>query len=250
MELIFSARRAGPSRLCVLGAGNCNDLDLQALVQAFREVRLVDLDGHALEAACRRQHMAGPATLIRQGGTDLGGIAERLAAVGRTAATQREKQELLHLAANPPKVDLGGPFDIVVSTCLLTQLMNAAVDALGDRHPKLPELLAAIRTSHIRLLARSVRAGGAGVLVTDVASSDSCPRIATAVDGDLAGLEESIAANGQYFLGVQPALIEEQLRTDVYLSSRIGTITQTRPWKWQITSRRAYLVVGFLFTVR
>ena len=39
---------AGPSngrgRLCILGAGNCNDLDLTKLLEVFEQVVFVDLD--------------------------------------------------------------------------------------------------------------------------------------------------------------------------------------------------------------
>ena len=248
--LILSACRPGAQRLCVLGAGNCNDLDLQELSQAYEETRLVDLDAHALEEACQRQSVAASAQVVPHRGTDLSGIAARLTALCRPGVTQGETDELLRLAANPPELELGGPFDVVASTCLLTQLMNSAVDAMGDDHPKLPELLATIRRTHIRLLARTVKAGGTGLLITDVASSDACSRITTAPDSELAGLESSLAANGQYFLGVEPALIEEQLKTDVYLVSRIRKTIRTPPWRWRITSRRTYLIVAFLFTAR
>ncbi|MCA9022365.1 MAG: hypothetical protein KDA74_19585, partial [Planctomycetaceae bacterium] len=43
-ELAQSSR----GRLCVLGAGNCNDLDLQKLSQVYSEIHLVDLDESAL----------------------------------------------------------------------------------------------------------------------------------------------------------------------------------------------------------
>src|SRR5881275_908124 len=41
--------------ICVLGAGNCNDLDLKWLAQVYREVHLVDLDDVALRSAVERQ---------------------------------------------------------------------------------------------------------------------------------------------------------------------------------------------------
>ena len=47
-----------PGRLCVLGAGNCNDLDLAALLRAHREVHLVDLDAEALAQGVERQGVA------------------------------------------------------------------------------------------------------------------------------------------------------------------------------------------------
>ncbi|MDB5389789.1 MAG: hypothetical protein JWM11_5435, partial [Planctomycetaceae bacterium] len=42
-------------RLCVFGAGNCNDLDLHRLRNHFREIHLVDLDADALLAGCQAQ---------------------------------------------------------------------------------------------------------------------------------------------------------------------------------------------------
>src|SRR3954469_24491864 len=42
-------------RLAVLGAGNCNDLDLTALAHSFRELHLFDIDSQALAGAYERQ---------------------------------------------------------------------------------------------------------------------------------------------------------------------------------------------------
>jgi len=41
------------ARLCVLGAGNCNDLDLPELAGHFGEIHLVDLDATATRNATR-----------------------------------------------------------------------------------------------------------------------------------------------------------------------------------------------------
>ena len=43
-RLLVADGLGGGGRLCVLGAGNCNDLDLPALAEAFDEIHLVDLD--------------------------------------------------------------------------------------------------------------------------------------------------------------------------------------------------------------
>src|SRR5438552_2239549 len=45
-------------RICVLGAGNCNDLDLRWLTQVYREVQLVDIDPDALPRAATFQKVA------------------------------------------------------------------------------------------------------------------------------------------------------------------------------------------------
>src|SRR5580658_1317710 len=43
------------ARLCILGAGNANDLDLERFVATFAEVHLTDLDSSALTRAFERQ---------------------------------------------------------------------------------------------------------------------------------------------------------------------------------------------------
>src|SRR5690349_17998645 len=49
------AGRATGLRLCVLGAGNANDLDIEQLRSRFSEITLVDLDAEALARATARQ---------------------------------------------------------------------------------------------------------------------------------------------------------------------------------------------------
>ena len=44
MSLLLRLGGDGSRRLCVLGAGNCNDLDLVRLARSFAQVHLVDLD--------------------------------------------------------------------------------------------------------------------------------------------------------------------------------------------------------------
>src|SRR5688572_33041802 len=54
-ELILTGRELTPGgKLCALGAGNCNDLELNRLLDAFDEVHLVDIDPAALAKAAER----------------------------------------------------------------------------------------------------------------------------------------------------------------------------------------------------
>ncbi len=52
-RLIVPEARGG--MICVLGAGNCNDLDLKWLAGAYRQVHLVDIDAAALRRAVEKQ---------------------------------------------------------------------------------------------------------------------------------------------------------------------------------------------------
>src|SRR5262245_52670297 len=73
-----AASLEGGPRLCVLGAGNCGDLDLEQLASRYRSIHLVDLDPEALERA-RERHDAGTrARLVPVAPLDLSGALEPL----------------------------------------------------------------------------------------------------------------------------------------------------------------------------
>ena len=55
LNLVFEESLDRQGKLAILGAGNCNDLDLKDLLGHFREVHLFDLDQTAMEFALRRQ---------------------------------------------------------------------------------------------------------------------------------------------------------------------------------------------------
>src|ERR1043166_2958493 len=57
--LIAAANSPPGSRLCVLGAGNCNDIDLRLLERGFAEIHLVDLDRDAIESGIARRQLTG-----------------------------------------------------------------------------------------------------------------------------------------------------------------------------------------------
>ena len=95
-------------RLCVLGAGNVNDLDLAEVLRVAAQVDLADIDGAAMSAGVRRQGLDGDPRISRHE-HDLSGDG------------------------------VPGAFDVVLSAGVLTQLIEpgAAVEdtlALRDRH--------------------------------------------------------------------------------------------------------------------
>src|SRR3954452_18851336 len=66
---------AARGKLCVLGAGNCNDLDLPRLLESFDQIDLVDIDPTALSTAVRRQGVESDRRVHPHGGVDLTAIA-------------------------------------------------------------------------------------------------------------------------------------------------------------------------------
>jgi len=210
-QLVLSG---GSGRLVVLGAGNCNDLDLATLAGRFDEIHLVDLDGPAMAAATDRQRLPADAKLYLHGDVDV------------TALTQAQ-------------IDSIGKADVVASTTLLTQLLDSVGQAGGDT----PAVLAA-RDTHLLLMADLLAPRGFGLLVTDVVSSDTCPEIRTVSVDQLAPLMTQAISMSNFFTGTNPFAIEQRLGLDPSLPVRPMGVTA--PWRWDIGDR-SYLVcaIGF-----
>ena len=65
-------------RLCLLGAGNANDLDLESLAGRFEQIHLVDLDPAALARARGRQSATTRSRLHDHAPVDLSGLYHQL----------------------------------------------------------------------------------------------------------------------------------------------------------------------------
>jgi hypothetical protein len=57
MALIEGKSKSQNDRLCILGAGNCNDIDLNVLVDRYREIHLIDIDDKAVCEGVSRQEL-------------------------------------------------------------------------------------------------------------------------------------------------------------------------------------------------
>jgi hypothetical protein len=154
---------------------------------------------------------------------------------------------LVQRALAGPTLDFGGPYDVVVSTTLLTQLISLAVAALGNHHPNLTDVTLAIRDGHLRLLARLLRPKGAALLVTDVVSSDTLPELLVARPETLASLLNTALALRNFFTGANPYALAAACRRDVLLCKAVTNVSMVGPWRWQVGPQRAYLVVALSF---
>ena len=238
---------SGGSRLCVLGAGNTNDLDLPALLTAHREVHLVDIDAEALACGATRQGVAGHPGLRLHGGLDVTSTLGLLAGWDPSSAVA--PAELEALAAWPAyraaKV-LPDGFDRVASTCLLSQIQETAAHALGEGHRQLASVKAALRIGHLRLMARLAAPGGEAVLVAEVVSSRTLPGLPAIASGDLVGLLPGLLRAGNHFCGAHPRQLLATLRADPCVGPRVAAAAPLSPWLWRLHAR-TYLVAGLAF---
>ena len=234
-------------RLCVLGAGNCNDIDLNALTAAFAEVHLVDIDVPALEAATRRQDVAGSPRVRLHGGIDLTGIADVFPAWEKKPPGGAEVEAAARRTSERVVPAVGGPFDAVLSPCLLSQLVGYASDVLGRAHPRRREMLLALRTRHLRTIVDLLAPGGAAIVVCDVASSTGYPELLEMRREKLPEFLDRLAYTDRGFDGLSPVAMEAALRADPPIAPLVGAVQRVSPWLWQLGPARKFLVYALRF---
>jgi hypothetical protein len=242
-QLLMPEQSDAPAgRLCVLGAGNGNDLDLAQLAAVYDEVHLVDLDAGALDFAIEQQPKAARERIVLHGGVD---VTEALASLKPADATIDDA-----VAAFGKRValDLPAPFQAVASVGLLTQLIDSAADAVGREHPRLIEVVAALRAAHLRLLADLLAPGGRGVLVTELVSSDTFPELPRIAEEALPEVLSQLLAERNFFTGVNPMVIKSLLESDP-LREEVCHVELTLPWRWEFVDR-TYAVYALTFMRR
>ncbi len=248
--LLGAGAAPGPSRLCVLGAGNGNDLDLPALLAAHREVHLVDLDPVALAHSVGRQGVADRPGLRLFGGLDVTGILDAMA--GWTPASTIRPDDLgaaLDWPMSRAGLALPGPYDRVASTCLLSQVVGNAARSVGQAHPRFPDLVRAIRSGHLRLMARLAAPGALAVLITDVVSSDTLPALRSAPDPALPGILDRASLGRDCIHGVNPTDLRAAFRRDPVLAPNTEGLESLPPWRWDLHDR-VYLVFAIRWRTR
>ncbi|HVX09560.1 MAG TPA: hypothetical protein VHC22_00015 [Pirellulales bacterium] len=237
-ERLVSLAPAPAGRLCVLGAGNSNDLDLESLSQIYKEVHLVDVDGEALSRGVTRQGEPASRNVQLHAGIDLTGIWESLAEDGAAADRLSPTADgLVTRALNPVAGGLPAPFDVVVSAGMLSQLIEAVGNAVPARTPGFWDLLLAVRTGHLRLAARLTAVGGSSLIVSDFVSSATCPELDRADEAELEKLAGQLAEERNFFHGLNPVFFPTLFRSDPVLAALIADVRHTGYWLWRQRTR-------------
>jgi hypothetical protein len=240
------ALEAGGETLALLGAGNCNDVDLPALAARFRQIHLIDLDREAMERARRRQPAEVASRIVIHGPVDLGGARLLGELRGRPVGPAllgglpgRSAAEAL--AALPVRAE------VVMSAGLLSQIVHTCHQALGPAHPQLTAVACALVVAHLRSLVELVQPGGTGILVTDTVTSETC-----ALD-ELWGtrpplvLLEQLETSGNHLSGTGPSFLRRILRTDAVIAPLVLAPRLVEPWLWPLNDLMTLLAYALVF---
>ena len=212
--------------LALLGAGNCNDVDLSALILKYDHVALVDLDERSLVAAVNRQPVPQPSKLQIRAPVDVGAFAETCPASAHQKLSTEYADALTAIRA---KEISEGPFDVVASLCLLTQLILPIAEQLGPQHARCLELVQFERSVHLNLLVEILRPGGRAFLVSDMVSTDTAPELLSMPREQLARTMYRLVAEHNFFTGVNPYLIANELIKDSRFAARVNHVQLCAP---------------------
>lgn len=232
---------SGP-RLCVLGAGNCGDLDLEHLASRYRSIHLVDVDEEAVSRAVARQTVSTRATLRAQAPVELSGLLGLLDRWREMRVTPDEVLAHPGLASTRIARRLGGPFDVVLSACVLSQMHLSVRNILSERHPLFQAASYTLTLTHLRTLARLVEPGGVGLLASDVATDEMAPLHRAAPCTNFRALLAEQVASGAVFHAVHPEIIQGVAKDDPSLARELGPTRLADAWAWHNGPRRTFLV--------
>ncbi len=238
--LVKAAQRA--EGLCVLGAGNCDDIDLAAFLTAFGNVHLVDIDDEALGRGIARLPTEGQRRRVsRGGGIDLCGYLGDIDAWGEELPPMGDLLARASATADATVAAIGaGPFDVVLSSCLLSQLWIPMKRTLVLNAGEWRRIFTLIITTHLLTMARLTRPGGTAVLATEVASVDREPELlALGAPGD----REQLAAAAQQRFAA--GLVQEpETRLLLTIANEYPELAALKhgahlvdPWLWRLGDR-------------
>lgn len=249
-ELALSrAPNAGGGTLCVLGAGNCFDLDVNRLAAAYGEIHLVDIDVPALRGTVDRHAPEVQAKLHVHGGVDLSGLLDRLDRWARGEITVEELTTHGDATARAVAQQLGRQFDVVLSACVLSQMQLSVVDGLGDGHRLIPVVSWTLTVTHFLTLAALTRSGGSALFATDITASPIYPSLAGAAKEDgLTLLNDAVRAR-KVFDFAEPGRVEEMMRDNPTLQAALGW-QLTDAWTWDNGPHVTFLVYAVVMPRR
>ncbi len=236
-QLLLQMAPAGKSsELCILGAGNCNDVDLNRLLEVVGRIHLVDLDANSLRGGLAAQQLGDDSHIELHGDVDLTGTFTELAQLSPSSTIET----VADLATRLPQLtpfELPGRCDVVASIGLLSQLVELAAKCVGTAHAGFLRLTQALRTQHFRQLFELTKAGGQVLLISEIVSSDTAPEILSVPESQLAALTTRLINANNFFSGLNPGILLQSLQTDERIAPQLQSLQIADPWLWPFVAR-------------
>lgn len=234
-------------RLAILGAGPCNDLDLRKLQVKWPHIDLVDRDTDLVQRGIAAQTNAATGLRVIHQDLLLGDPAPQAATSEMNLSVPEIGHEFLSKVKQARWSSLRSDYDIVASTCLLSQLVHQVIDAVGVDHALFIPTVQALRQQHLWLMAQALRPGGQGLLFCDFVSSETLPELFQATPENLPALLGQALQQNNFFHGLNPGKILQVAREESSLQSCLERVQMSPPWVW-FTGDLAYAVVVIKFT--
>lgn len=225
-RMLLSAKRKYGPKLLVLGAGNCNDIDLTRLVSNGVEIHLADVDVDSVISGIERQGLASDvmASIQEAEMTGLSSLDSPEVATETSVSTA--------ITADQIRPHYSDTFDVVVCTCVFSQMAGALKRAVGADWDY-PALQGAMRQRFLDEMQHLTRPGGVLIWISDLVSTDTCPELHTTPTESLRHLLAVCLDTGNFLSGTHPQSVYDDLSdlTDC-------TPEMQRPWIWTIGDRK------------
>jgi hypothetical protein len=231
---------------CILGAGNCNDINLPRIAELFSIVHLVDIDQAAIDCTISRYEGIRNQLTVHAS-CDLTGIAFQ--AVAASSLRSCHSEELVRSAvSNVPDVGVARETcGIVVSASVFSQLVATVSLIVNQRTQGFTSLITTLRKSHLDLMISLLAPGAPGIFVGELASSEMCPALFEAEPRELPRLTRRLVEERNFFTGMNPfALAATTLGTAVH-NGLVRDVALHSPWIWRLDSTRCYLAYAVSF---
>ena len=226
--------------LTILGYGNGNDVDLSRLAAAYTRVTLVDLDATAMEPSINKLPSDAREKIQCYAPFDFSGVLSKFA--DQSDPVDAPNVEQLDLAINGSDHLQLPKSDRVISTCLLSQILDSIRMGVPETHPDHFRLQLSVRDAHLRRLIDLTNPGGVATLVTDFVSSETLPSLLTADDESLQQILVSAINDRNFFTGLNPAVLQQKLSPAA--DGRIASLRNDGVWRWRVGAR-CYAVTSF-----
>lgn len=230
----------------MLGAGNCQDLELDRLLARYAEIHLVDLDEEAITRAKDKVPLTARGKLTLHPGIDLSQMLGAFESYRSLEVAPKDVAEHPNVASRALLGAVGRTFDVVLSSCVLSQMQLALLTELGEAHRLFAALSYTLTLTHLKTLAALCSPGGRAIFATDAATEQMAPLTQLGPDTNWLELLQRLAVSQDLFSSLNPLLLSEMLGDDPVLARDLVVHPITDAWLWHNTEQRIYLVYAMI----